>query len=101
VHVVEILVPGHDGAAKVDIFPGKSVDAVFEHRHTVSLDRNNDFDFWKRWMSIQSSRAASNVGGLVGNALDIVRKFHRGDDPTQIRRHWSKPDQDLDTLLAD
>src|SRR5437899_10057790 len=71
VHVVEILVPGHDRPAKVDIFADKSVDCVLEHRHGVGLDRNNDFDFWKRWMSIQFSRPASNVGGLVGNALDV------------------------------
>src|SRR5438309_1017918 len=101
VHVVEILVPGHDRAAKVDIFPGKSVDAVFEHRHGVSLDRNNDFDFWKRWMPIQFSRAASNVRGLVGNALDIGRKFHRSDDPTQIRRHRLEPQQHVDAVLVD
>src|SRR5207249_2531831 len=52
VHVIQIFVSSDNRATKIDILAGKRVDAVFEHRHGVSLDRNNDFDFWKRRMSI-------------------------------------------------
>src|SRR5438552_16061723 len=65
VHVVEILVPGHDRAAKIDIFGDKSVDWVLEHRHGAGLDRNKDFKFWNWWMSIHFSSSASKVGGLT------------------------------------
>src|SRR6266404_3484961 len=52
VHVIEILVPGDNRAAKIDIFAGKRVDRVLEHRHRVRLNGANDFNFGQRGMSV-------------------------------------------------
>src|SRR5216684_2466428 len=82
VHVIQIFITSYNLAAEIDIFAGKRVDAVFEHRHGVSLNRNNNFDFWKRRMPIQFPRAPGNVRGLIGDPLDVGRQLHRRHNAT-------------------
>ena len=52
-------------------------------------------------MFVQLSRAPRDVSRLIGDALDIGRKFHRRHYATQIRRDRLKSQQDVHAVLVD
>ena len=65
------------------------------------MDRCDDFHFRQGRMFVQLSRAPRDVSRLIGDALDIGRKFHRRHYATQIRRDRLKSQQDVHAVLVD
>src|SRR5437588_9114549 len=101
IHVIKVFIASNDSAAKIDIFTHKGIDAVFEHRHRVRLNRPNNLYFGQSWMLVQLSRTPGNVRRLISNPLNVGRQFHRRDDATEIRRNWLKTQEHVDPVLVD